>query len=236
MNIFITSNFWLSLTQATILILTLMLFAVTYQSNRLLRRFQPDFNLLLSPPELAVRLLLVGGCFFLAWLSGLPLSQLGLTLPHPWRSLGLGLAVGITIQIAVYTITAWAIHHFGRTIFSPLVIRSILPHSSLEWIAVSLAFVPAVGMEELLFRMLWLGVFQDVLPWPLLIGLTSIIFGFMHLPQGLLGVILTGSINILFCLLFIWSGELFVPFVAHYTINLLQLIVASRQRVWLEEY
>lgn len=235
-NIFSASNLWLPLTQAAILILTLMLAAITYQSNQLLRRFQPDFNLLLSPPELAVRLLLVGVCFFLAWLSGLPRSQLGLTLPHPWRSLGLGLGAGVAIQILVYTITAWAIHYFGRAIYSPLVIRNILPRSPVGWVAVSLAFIPAVGMEELLFRMLWLGVFQDVLPWPLLIGLTSIIFGFMHLPQGFLGVILTGSINILFCLLFIWSGELFVPFVAHYVINLLQLIVASRQRAWLEAY
>jgi membrane protease YdiL (CAAX protease family) len=91
-------------------------------------------------------------------------------------------------------------------------------------------------MEELLFRLLWLGVFSPVIPLPLLIIGASILFGLMHQPQGLLGVVTAGGINILFSLLFVWTGELLVPLVAHYTINLLQVIAAHRHKDWLENY
>ncbi len=234
--IFDAPHMWLNLSRAAVIFLTIVLSIVTYQSNLLLKRFQPDFNLLLSPPELVVRLLLVGICFFLAWLSGLSPARLGLILPQPVRSFGLGLTLGLGIQIFIYLITVWAIGRFGRSVYSPLVVRNILPRRAIEWPAVAVAFIPAVAMEELLFRTLWLGLFQDIVALPILILLTSVVFGLMHLPQGQLGVILTGSINVLFCLLFIWSGELFVPFIAHYTVNMVQLLVAARQRAWLEQY
>lgn len=227
---------WLNLTRVAILLLTGFLAVVTYQSNLLLKRFQPDFNLLLSPPELVARILLVALCFFLAWLSGLPASQLGLKTTNLLWSVGLGLSIGLATQLGIYFSTTWAIRRFGRHIYSPLVVRNILPRRSTEWVTVSLALIPAVAMEELLFRTLWLAVFASIAPLSVLIVVTSIIFGFMHLPQGTLGVILTGSINIFFCLLFVWAGELLIPLVAHYVVNLLQLIVAYHQRDWLENY
>jgi membrane protease YdiL (CAAX protease family) len=90
-------------------------------------------------------------------------------------------------------------------------------------------------MEELLFRSLLIGGFQTIVPLPGLILATSIIFGLMHLPQGKLGVFVSGAINMLFCLLFIWSGQLLLTLVAHYTVNLLQLMTAALlQPAWLE--
>jgi membrane protease YdiL (CAAX protease family) len=91
-------------------------------------------------------------------------------------------------------------------------------------------------MEELLFRSLWLGSFNQMMPWWLLTIGTSIIFGLMHQPQGQLGMILAGGINIFFCILFVWSGQLLLPLTAHYIANLFQLIVAYHQRDWLENY
>ena len=226
MFFFTADALWLNLTRLAILILTALLGWMTYQSNLLLKRFTPNFNLLLSPPEFAARLVLVSFCLFLAWSSGRSASQLGLSSANPWRSIGLGLGIGLAIQLVINFLTRWAIHQFGPQIYSPVVVQSILPQRPLEWIPVSLALLPAVAMEELLFRTLWLSVFSPILPLSVLIIGTSLIFGFMHQPQGSLGVILTGVINILFCILFVWSGELLVPLVAHYTINLLQLIVA----------
>jgi membrane protease YdiL (CAAX protease family) len=91
-------------------------------------------------------------------------------------------------------------------------------------------------MEELLFRTLWIGGFGAVVPIPLLIIGTSILFGLMHLPQGQLGILVAGGINILFSILFIWSGQLLLPLTTHYTVNLLQLVIAYQQRNWLENY
>jgi hypothetical protein len=58
----------------------------------------------------------------------------------------------------------------------------------------------------------------------------------MHQPQGALGVVAAGGLNVMLSLLFIWSGELLLPLTAHYVINLLQVAVASRRREWLENY
>lgn len=231
-----TPSLWLIFTRLTILLLTALLGWITYQSNLLLKQIKPDFNLLLSPPETIVRLLLVALCLLLAWLSGLPADKLGFISPNPRQSIALGLGLGLASQILINLLTRWAITQFGRQIYSPIVVQSVLPSRPAEWFPVSLALLPAVAMEELLFRSLWLGAFSGVVPLSLLIVGTSVMFGFMHLPQGSLGVILAGSINALFCLLFLWTGDLLAPLVAHYTINLLQLIVAHFYKEWLENY
>ncbi|NJN97882.1 MAG: CPBP family intramembrane metalloprotease [Anaerolineales bacterium] len=231
-----SASLWLNSVRLAAILLTLLLAWVTYRSHLLLKQFEPPFNLLLSLPESLLRMGLVGLCLGLAWLSGLPAQQFGLLCPQPLQSIGLGLAVGLVVQVAVNGLTFWAIQRFGRKIYSPVVIRNILPRRPAEWVWVALAFIPAVVMEELLFRSLWLGLFQELIPLPLLIGVTSLLFGLMHQPQGLLGVITAGGLNILLCLLFIGTGELLPPLLAHYVINLLQVVAASRQREWLENY
>jgi membrane protease YdiL (CAAX protease family) len=236
MDIINQPNLWLTLTRWAIILLTLFLAWITYQSNLLLQRFRPDFNLLLSPPELAARVVLVGVCLLLAWLTGLPAEQLGLAITDPLWHIGVGLGAGVVILVAVNLLTFGAIRYFGRDIYSPWVIRNILPRRPLEWGLVPLALAPAVAMEELLFRTLWLGGFGDIIPLPVLVLGTSIVFGIMHLPQGFLGVIVAGGVNVLLALLFLWAGGILAPLVAHYVINLLQVLVAYYQRDWLENY
>ena len=157
-------------------------------------------------------------------------------MANPLGSIGLGLAAGIVIQVVINLLTLGAINYFGRHIHSTQVIRNILPVRPLEWFLLPLAFLPAVAMEELLFRTLWLGAFRDIVPLPLLIIGTSLVFGLMHAPQGSLGVVIAGGVNILLSLLFIWTGGILVPLVAHYTVNLLQVLVAHFQRDWLEDH
>lgn len=228
--------FWLNLARLVIFVFTVLLGWMTYQSNLLLKRFRPDFNLLLSPPELMGRVLMVGLCLLLAWLTGLPASRLGLVAANPGREIGLGIAAGVVIQIGVNLLTWVAIRYFGRQIYSPQVILNILPRRPSEWLLVPLAFMPAVAMEELLFRSLWLGGFGEFISWPLLIIAVSLVFGLMHWPQGYLGVVVAGGLNVLLSLLFLWTGSLVMPGMTHYTINLLQLVVAHYQRDWLENY
>ena len=229
-------NFWLNLTRLVMLLFTGLIAWMTYRSHLLLKEFQPDFNLLLSVPESFARIVMVGICLFLAWLSGLSTIELGLSIGNLWWSIELGLGVGVIIQLAVNMVTSQAIKQFGRHIYSPWLIRNILPRQQKDWALIALAFVPPVIMEELLFRTLLIGGFRDIVPLPLLIIVTSIVFGSMHQPQGKLGVTVAGIINIIFCILFIWSGSLLVTLVAHYTVNLLQIIVAYHQRAWLESY
>ena len=230
------TNLWLNLTRLAILLFTGFIAWMTYRSYLLLKEIQPDFNLLLSFPESIARVVMVGICLFLAWLSGLTATELGLTTANPWRDIGLGLGIGIIIQLAVNIATSQLIKHLGRHIYSPWLIRNILPRHPKDWALIALAFIPPVAMEELLFRTLLIGGFRAIIPLPLLIIGTSIIFGLMHQPQGRLGMTVAGIINILFCIFFVWSGSLLITFVAHYTVNLLQVVVGYHQRAWLESY
>jgi membrane protease YdiL (CAAX protease family) len=236
MNLLALVLSWIDLTRLAILGLTLFLGWVTYRSHLILREFQPSFNLLLSPAETVGRVLLVGLCLFLVWLSGLPAAQLGLLVSAPLRTIAGGLGIGLVTVVLINWLTRWSINRFGRHIYSPLLIQNILPRRPLEWPLVTIAFLPAVAMEELLFRTLWIGCFGELMPLALLILGTSIIFGLMHQPQGKLGMLLAGAINILFSVLFVWSGQLLLPLTAHYTVNVAQLIVAHYQRHWLESY
>jgi hypothetical protein len=220
-------DFWLNLTRLLILLFAALIGWMTYRSHLILKEIRPSFNLLLSWPETVARLALVGFCLFLAWFSGLPAAELGLTFKNPWRSLSLGLGVGLITQLVVSMATYQAIKYFGPQIYSPWLIRNILPRQAHEWLLVTLAFLPPVVMEELLFRTLLIGGFQSIVSLPVLIVGTSIVFGLMHLPQGKLGVVVAGIINALFCLLFIWSGALLVTVSAHYILNLLQVVAAK---------
>jgi membrane protease YdiL (CAAX protease family) len=202
----------------------------------LLKKYQPNFNLLLSVPENLVRVGLVGVCLLLAWISGLSREQLGLVAINPLWQVGVGLGVGLLIQLSLNVVMLLGIKKFGRAVYSPLVIRNILPQRPLEWLLVPLAFIPAVLMEELLFRSLWIGAFSPIMWVSVLVVGTSFVFGIMHLPQGILGATLAGGVNILLSLLFVQTGSLLTPLIAHYTINISQLILAHFQRDWLEKY
>jgi membrane protease YdiL (CAAX protease family) len=231
-----SDELWLLTARLLIILYTILIGWLTYRSHQLLADLKPTFNVLLSWPETISRTVMVGICFLLAWLTGLPRATLGLQVNVAWASVITGLVAGVVVLLLVNTASHLAIKRFGPAIYSPWLILNILPRRKLEWLLVALAFIPPIAMEELLFRSLWLGAFQNTVPLVLLIGGTSAVFGMMHLPQGSLGMVLAGVINIGFCLLFVWSGELLVTLVAHYMVNILQLVTASFQRNRLTDY
>jgi len=226
----------LMLARLLILLFTGFIGWMTYQSNRLLKEIRLDFNILLSVPEILSRLVMVLVCLFLAWFTGLSGVALGFTVSNWPQSILAGLAVGVVVQAGVNWVTNQAIQRVGKHVYSPWLILNILPRRNVEWLLVGLAFIPAVAMEELLFRSLLIGGFQGVLPTGLLIVATSIVFGFMHQPQGKLGMTVAGAINALLSTLFVLTGQLLITLIAHYTVNMLQVIFAHFQRDRLENY
>jgi hypothetical protein len=218
------------------LLLTGTITWLTYRSARLLREMEVPFNLMLAPLENAFRLFLIVFCLGLGRLSGLPPDQLGWVVSSPLAEVSIGLVFGLSVQSLLHPVTRWAVDRFGEEIYSPMVIRNILPANNREWVLVPLALLPAALVEELLFRSLLLGGLSVVWPPLLLALLGALLFGVMHVPQKLLGVLMTGVVGFLLSLLFLWRWTLLSVFVAHYTINVLQLLWASRQREWLERY
>lgn len=208
----------------------------TWRTAQMLRAFTPDFNLLLLPIENLVRVALIGACLWLGGQSGQSFAQLGWQAREPARDLLAGIFVGIGGALSIPPLTRWAIARFGAAVYSPIVVLSVLPRNAREWVLVPLAFIPAVFLEELLFRSLLLGGFGAYAP-PLALALVwSLIFGALHLPQGTLGMILAAALGILFSFLFLVTQSLLAPFLAHYLINLLQLVWATREKAWLENY
>jgi membrane protease YdiL (CAAX protease family) len=210
----------------------------TYQSGRILQENPPDTNLLLSTPENVARFVLIGLCIGLGLASDLDLTRLGWTLADSWGSLLRGAILGVCIQIPLSWVTRVVVRRFGagRDIYSPVVMRLILPKTRGQAALVALAFLPAVLMEELLFRSLLVGGFSLLFnPW--ILGLLwAMVFGAMHLPQGSVGMIATSFIGFILAGAFIVSGGLLVPIAAHYVINILQLWDADRHKEWLKSF
>ena len=216
--------------------LTVALAWATYQSGRLLRSVPVRENLLLAPIENVVKAALVLLCVGLGILSGASAAQLGWSVQNGWRDIGLGLILGLATQFAANAVTLWAIKVWGKDIYSPVVMRNIMPRTRGEWLLVPAALLLAVVLEELLFRSLLVGALSMTIPVAVLVIVTAAIFGLMHSPQGALGVIMTGAMGLWLSLLFIWSGGLLLPLVAHFVINFLQLLKAQDKKAWLDEY
>lgn len=218
---------------ACTLAMTAAIAYLTYRSAQLLRKIEVPFNLMLSPIENGFRLLLIIGCLLLGWLSGLPPARFGWTIESPSNNVFIGVAAGALIQIVLHPFTRWAVARFGKTMYSPIVMLNILPETRREWLLVPLALGPAALLEELLFRSLLLGGLSVLWPAIALAILGSLLFGAMHAPQGPLGIFVTGAVGFVLSLVFLWRWSLLSVFAMHYTINVLQLLRAAREREWL---
>jgi membrane protease YdiL (CAAX protease family) len=220
-------NYWLF--AGGVLLLTFFIGYTTFATAQLLQTWWPEQNLLLMPLENVVRLGMIGLCIGLGWLSGLSRVQLGWQAPQPLRQLLWGLLLGLAIGLFFFFTTDWLIRLTGQRFYSSLVIELIVPTTQRELWLVLLAMLPMVLLEELLFRSLLLGGLSVLIPAPLLLVILSVLFGLLHSPQGVWGMIGAGLAGIFFGVLFLWVGSLLLPVVAHYVTNALQIIQAKRR-------
>ena len=219
-------NFWL------FIILTFGLVAFlsygTYATARLLRTWQPDRNLLLLPAENLLRLVLIALCIILGYLSGAPLAQLGWVFPAIGQQLLWGTVWGSGLAFFFYGSTKWLVRVTGQRFYSSVVIQAITPRNRRELLLVLLVMAPVVLVEELLFRSLLIGGFALLLPLPLLLIGWSVLFGLLHAPQGVWGMLGAGLGGLLLGILFVVQGSILLPIVAHYVTNCVQVIQAMR--------
>lgn len=208
----------------------------TYHTAQLLREMLPPDNLLLLPAENLLRLALILVCVGLGQMSNLPYTQLGWISSGFACDLAAGFGVGSAVALVVPLLTHGAVARFGPGVYSPVVVRAVLPRHPREWLLVPLALIPSVFLEELLFRSLLLGGFGIFAPPLVLALLWSILFGAMHLPQGALGIVVAAALGLILSGLFLATRSLLAPFIAHYVINLLQLVWAAHDKSWLERY
>lgn len=202
----------------------------TFATARLLRTWRPDRNLLLLPAENGVRAALVFVAIGLGLLSGIDPEILGWRA-HNWRADALlGLGIGLLLALGFYTATRGLLRLGGGRFYSPSILEILLPKDRREFWLVLLAFVPAVLLEELLFRSLLIGGLAPLVSPLLLVGVTSVVFGLLHSPQGVWGMAGAALAGIVFGLIFLHTGSLVAPLVAHYVANSAQIALASATR------
>jgi membrane protease YdiL (CAAX protease family) len=217
---------------------------LSWRTGQWLRTRRLDGNPLLPIPELVGRLVMIAICLGLGRLSGLPPESLGWAPSEPLGDLGWGLALGALAQLVLNPLTVSAVRRWGWRVYSPVLVRSLLPRTPAEWVAVPLAMVPGVVFEELLFRSLWVGgmsglaspgFLNGVVPW-IVAGLAAVLYGALHAVQGPLGAVAAAGIGYGLAALFLWRGSLLAPLAAHLVYNWLQLWTAHRQREWLMSF
>ena len=202
----------------------------TYATARLLRTWRPDRNLLLLPGETIIRLVLVGIFVSLGWLSDLPPEQFGWVFVDIGDQVVWGIAWGLVIAAFFIIATQVVTEVTGHRFYSYLVIDHILPKGVTQTILVVLAMVLVVLVEELLFRSLLLGGMTPILPPFILILVVGLLFGLMHSPQGLWGIVGASLAGIMLGVLFFQAGSILMPIVAHFIANMAQIGWAMAHR------
>ncbi len=208
---------------AATLALTAFIGYNTYMTARLLRTWRPPVNPLLHPAENLIRLAFILVCIGLGWLSGLPWQQLGWSFPQPGQQIVVGFVVGLLLAGAFHGLTYWLVARTGWRYYSPTVANLIIPANRREGLQLTLAMILVVSLEELLFRSLLIGGLSPILPASLLIVVIGVLFGLLHSPQGLWGMAGASLAGILFGWLFVAQESILLPWVAHYTANLVQI-------------
>lgn len=202
--------------------------AGTWRTGQLLRRWTPPFNLLLSLPDNVLRLGVIGLGIGVGAAWGPGPAALGWSLTYLAQDLGLGLMVGLALAGAFLGAGQAAVRRWGPEVYDDNLLRCIVPASRGEWLPVLLALLPAAALEELLFRSLPLGglagsIAPGWLLWPL-----ALWFGLLHWPQGGWGVAGATLAAIAFSLLFLATRSIWAPLVAHYIMNVAQVVLASK--------
>ncbi len=216
--------FFLLLTLA----LTGFLGYATFATGRLLRAWRPERNLLLLPQENALRVVLVLVCIGLGLLSGVEPTALGWRWGN-WRyDALLGIGIGLALAVGFYAATRLLLRLGGGRFYSPSILEILLPANRCEFWLVLLAFIPAVLVEELLFRSLLIGGLSPLATPLTLVLAMGVAFGLLHSPQGVWGMAGAGLAGVIFGLLFVMTDSLIAPLVAHYTANSVQIGLAMR--------
>ncbi len=166
---------------------------------------------------------LVGLAWGLGWLLGI--SPWG-TLQWSWRGLGLGLLATLPMIPVFFLCERWSIGPLRRIRqFIDEVVRPLLGGASTFELAL-LALAAGIG-EELLFRGVLQGVFEDRFGTATGLALASLLFGLAHaITPGY--VVLAAGIGAYLGLTWIASGNLLVPIVAHALYDFLALLYLLR--------
>lgn len=160
------------------------------------------------------------------WLRGRGLGSLGLGAPDNWwATLGLGLALGVGIQLATVAFIEPLSEKLTRSKHDHSVVANVKGNwkALLQWLIMVWLLVALV--EEGIYR----GFLMTEIAWlagtgtpALLVNLlfTALVFGISHGYQNRAGMLSTGLVGAMLGLIFIWRDfNLWLPIFVHGFIN-----------------
>ena len=105
-------------------------------------------------------------------------------------------------------------------------IEPLMPRNGSETGWAALLSINAGVSEECFFRLLLPLLLTGLLHQPLLaFVLATILFGLMHIYQGVVGVVMTTLLGVVMAGLYLWTGDLWIAIVAHAGLDLFGLVV-----------
>lgn len=162
------------------------------------------------------------------WIAQVPLDTLGLAW-EPQHA-----APGVLVGVAFYLgneVTVYALDAAGLG-YDEALREALTPETAGGWLLLLFVTLPIIaGVEELLFRGVLVGALSvgfGASPWLLAVG-SSLVFGAAHTAQGATGVLVTSLLGFGLAAVYVVTGSLFVVFVAHYLVNVLEFAAHARK-------
>ncbi|MFC7324211.1 CPBP family intramembrane glutamic endopeptidase [Halorubrum rutilum] len=177
----------------------------------------------------------------IAWWTAVPATAFGVGGTHPtlgapaFASLGTAgrVALGVAAGAALAAGNEAAARLGARVGHAPSdrLREAMAPGTPGEWALLLGVALPVVAVfEEALFRGALVGALAVGLavdPWLLAVG-SSVAFGVGHGAQGRLGVAVAGALGLGLAGLFVATGSLLAPVVAHYLVNAAEFVAHER--------
>src|SRR5690349_11888738 len=201
-------------------VLVLLIPPRAWVSFRRLRDATPEQRASLRPRLYVFAMLsqwILVGLVLTAWiLNARPWAWLGVIPVFTYAALGIAIGVAlIVVLMAVRSRGADREAMIERARARLAHVEAMLPHTLRELRLFTALSITAGLCEELLFRgfMIWyLQHFMGLIPAAIV---SSVLFGFGHLYQGLKGVLQTGLVGAFMATIYLLSGSLVLPMLIH---------------------
>ena len=162
---------------------------------------------------------------FFVWSSGQPLSSMGWTT----RKMGKEIAVGAILypaMLVVLALLSLLLSALGLTTNASR--PGFLDPRTPAQISLGVVLVAVVAIaEETIFRGYLLLRLRElahgIVP---AIAISSLVFAFGHMYEGISGVIVVGTMGLVFALVYVWRKSLVAPIVMHALQDLLGIVIA----------
>lgn len=161
-----------------------------------------------------------------AWvLLGRPAADLGLVRPG-----GVGFIVGVALVALLAGVLVYSWRHVARmtaeararTVESMGDLVYFLPRNEREFRLFAGLSVTAGVVEEIFYRGFLIWYLAQIVPLWAAVVVSSLIFGLGHSYQGVGGVLRTGGVGLGAAVLYVVSGSIWLPMIAHILLDLLQ--------------